>query len=361
MTTGANMPTGTMWYRTINYNGKNAWTPNNAYNVDDIVYNGTRFYKVITAGTSAASGGPTGTSSGIADNTIVWDYQGSVYIFATVSADGITAPSTVSNLIPPMQAFWVRTNTGGGTLTFKNSMRSHESVSNKLKAPQIHLNNLPFVRISVSNGTSNDETVIYFSSNATNAFDKYDAPKFFNTSGSNQAEIFTHVGTEKLAINALNNPDTNSEIAMGFATEKANRFNLSAIEIKNLTPNRKLMLYDKFVNKEFDLSDGQKYEFNSEIYNDINRFSLFFRTPEQSTGFNNRQQLNSSIKILNDNQVRIKTSIVCEIYIFNVLGQIVNQTLERESIFDCTLPEKGVYIIQFINKGILLSTQKISI
>lgn len=47
----ANMPTGTMWYRTISYNGKSAWAANTAYSLNDIIYNGTRFYRVVTAGT----------------------------------------------------------------------------------------------------------------------------------------------------------------------------------------------------------------------------------------------------------------------------------------------------------------------
>ncbi|MBV5342428.1 hypothetical protein JZU68_02035, partial [bacterium] len=121
-------------------------TSNTAYSLDDIVYNGTRFYIVTTAGTSAATGGPSGTTTAI-DNSVTWAYQGSIYIFATVNADGQVSPSTVSNLVPPMQAFWVKST--GGTLTFKNAMRSHKTDvgSNVLKAPKSAASEMPLLRL----------------------------------------------------------------------------------------------------------------------------------------------------------------------------------------------------------------------
>jgi hypothetical protein len=69
----ANMPTGTMWYRTISYNDKSAWTSNTAYSLDDIVYNGTRFYIVTTAGTSAATSAE--ASAGVSAGAAVSKYS----------------------------------------------------------------------------------------------------------------------------------------------------------------------------------------------------------------------------------------------------------------------------------------------
>lgn len=50
------------------------WAGSTAYALDEFVTNGTNQYKCTTAGTSAASGGPTGTGSGIIDGTAVWEY-----------------------------------------------------------------------------------------------------------------------------------------------------------------------------------------------------------------------------------------------------------------------------------------------
>ena len=55
-----------------------AWAGTTAYSVGDRVTNDTpsRTYECTTAGTSAASGGPTGTGTGISDGTVVWDFDG---------------------------------------------------------------------------------------------------------------------------------------------------------------------------------------------------------------------------------------------------------------------------------------------
>ena len=55
-----------------------AWAPSTAYAVGNTVSNGGNVYRCTTAGTSAASGGPTGTGTGIADGTAVWTYLGIV-------------------------------------------------------------------------------------------------------------------------------------------------------------------------------------------------------------------------------------------------------------------------------------------
>jgi hypothetical protein len=53
------------------------WQPSTAYYQYDAVINGGGWYVCITAGTSASSGGPTGTGTGpIADNSINWGYVG---------------------------------------------------------------------------------------------------------------------------------------------------------------------------------------------------------------------------------------------------------------------------------------------
>jgi hypothetical protein len=57
-----------------------AWAASTAYStVGYIVSHGGNAYQVATSGTSAASGGPTGTGSGITDGTgLTWNYLGPV-------------------------------------------------------------------------------------------------------------------------------------------------------------------------------------------------------------------------------------------------------------------------------------------
>ncbi|KKL99425.1 hypothetical protein LCGC14_1814560 [marine sediment metagenome] len=57
-------------------NDSTAWGSTTAYSVDDVVTNGGDVYRCKTAGTSAGSGGPSGTDLDITDNTVVWEYVG---------------------------------------------------------------------------------------------------------------------------------------------------------------------------------------------------------------------------------------------------------------------------------------------
>lgn len=52
------------------------WAASKAYLLNQQVHNGGNVYVCTTAGTSAASGGPTGTGTGITDGTAVWSYVG---------------------------------------------------------------------------------------------------------------------------------------------------------------------------------------------------------------------------------------------------------------------------------------------
>ncbi len=54
------------------------WVALTAFSLNQQVHNGGNVYRATTAGTSASSGGPTGTGSGIADGTVVWTYVGPV-------------------------------------------------------------------------------------------------------------------------------------------------------------------------------------------------------------------------------------------------------------------------------------------
>ncbi|WP_375248324.1 hypothetical protein [Sphingomonas sp.] len=54
------------------------WAASKAYVVAQQVHNGGNVYRATAAGTSASSGGPTGTGTGITDGTVTWAYVGPV-------------------------------------------------------------------------------------------------------------------------------------------------------------------------------------------------------------------------------------------------------------------------------------------
>jgi len=51
------------------------WAASTAYKLRQMVQNGSMIYECITAGTSASSGGPTGTGPEITDGTVTWCWR----------------------------------------------------------------------------------------------------------------------------------------------------------------------------------------------------------------------------------------------------------------------------------------------
>jgi hypothetical protein len=74
-----------------------AWQASHAYSINSLVNLGGNSYKVTVAGTSASSGGPTGTGSAITDNTVTWAYQGTALLPSDVIAM-MNAVRTVANV-----------------------------------------------------------------------------------------------------------------------------------------------------------------------------------------------------------------------------------------------------------------------
>lgn len=52
-----------------------AWVASTDYELRNFAVNGSNLYECTTAGTSASSGGPTGTASEITDGTVVWCWR----------------------------------------------------------------------------------------------------------------------------------------------------------------------------------------------------------------------------------------------------------------------------------------------
>lgn len=58
----------------LNSTAAPAWVASTAVLLNAYRTNGVNVYKCVTAGTTAAAGGPTGTGAAITDGTVVWDY-----------------------------------------------------------------------------------------------------------------------------------------------------------------------------------------------------------------------------------------------------------------------------------------------
>jgi hypothetical protein len=276
------------------------------------------------------------------------------YNFHTYNVTGGVSVHDGTAIIAPMQSFWIKTTSATNTFGFTNVMRSHQDQSvaaNRLKAPKV--NTQPLLRLQVSNGINKDETVVYFNENAQNAIDDYDTQKMFNNI-TEVPEIFTQIGTEKLVINGMNAVPYVVEMPLGFSTLAANDFSISASEMKNFEIGTKLILKDKLLNKETELSVGMAYNFNSEVTTPTtDRFSLIFRAPGITTGIDNASKLNAQVFVNAANQITIIAPERSNYAIYNALGTVVNNGFvnTKYEIINTKLPV-GVYLVTLSLNGL---------
>jgi autotransporter-associated beta strand protein len=292
--------------------------------------------------------------------TTIWyrTQTAGAYAFHTYNATGgIGVPVGVTGEIPPMQAFWVRANEGGGTLTLNNTMRSHGNGSNSLKVRAETNNTQPqMLRLQVSNGTSNDEAVIYFNANASDSYDAYDSPKMTNANAS-IPEIFTMAGTEKVVINGLNVLTTNKEIPLGFSTGETNNFTIKANDI-SIDPNIAVILRDKLLSTDQELTAETSYSFTSEAANTTDRFSVIFRTASITTGIDKHsKKQNIEIYRNANNQIVVhypgNISSNSSVSVYNSLGQMLtHKPMENINTVINIENASGICMVNIINEEI---------
>ena len=170
-----------------------------------------------------------------------------------------------------------------------------------------------------SNFNYSDKTYIRFLDDATVGLDKaWDAFKLISlTPGVPQ--IYTTYGTIKLSINAQ--PETSS-IPVFFESSGSGTFNISAVEVNDLTDG---LLYDLFTGELTDLLSSPSYTFNHTNGSPAERFILFF-----SPVVTNELEVSKSDLWSNENNIYINAPLSSkgDITIYNMLGkEIVHEGL----------------------------------
>jgi|GEM_PF-1064301 Calcineurin-like phosphoesterase. len=263
----------------------------------------------------------------------------------------------VTQYIPPMQGFWMRVtgdNTSPG-ITFTNAMRSHRSQSssgNRLRI--LATNDLQLLRLRVSNTVNNDEAIVVTDPDASNGYDNYDAVKMSNNNPI-IPEIFTLAGSDEIVINHMNSISENTELALGFRPGQTNTFTLGVAEFNNFNGYR-VILKDKLLNKELDLTDGTAYTFTSDATATNTRFTVAFKTSSVVTG-NVPQNEVSAVVYKNDMNlitVRYNGSLDSEssVTVYNLMGEklLSKQLTSSETV----LPNRfapGIYVVKVQTNG----------
>jgi autotransporter-associated beta strand protein len=294
------------------------------------------------------------------------------YVFDTYNATSSIGTSNngevVNSNIPPMQAFWVRVKPSvmgvdtTGTLTFRNSMRSHKGASDlKLKSRAMADATQQVLRLQVSNGTNSDEAVVYFNPNASDGLDDYDSPKMSNANAA-IPEIYTLAGTEKLVINGLSAVTPEETLPLGFTTGQSNSFSIKATQITNFD-GMKVYLRDNVLNTEQELTDASSYTFTSDIATTTTRFSVVFKAAGVTTGINASTDQAVVINKNANNQITVNCNGAINsdsfVSVYNALGQKVSaQQITASNTIISSSFNPGVYVVT-VNNGNKTTTKKV--
>jgi hypothetical protein len=185
------------------------------------------------------------------------------------------ATGGASNIIPPMQAFWVRVS-ANSTLTCTDAVRVHSAIPAYKTTPEntLHLT----VSTNGKSGLS-DDTYIRFKDYATDVFDNScDAFKMFAEDAA-FPQIYTITGTDTLAINSLSALTSDRVIPLMFKSTAVGTFTLTAELVSSFANSGYyVFLKDKETGIIQNLSENPHYQFSTSTIKGNDRFEVQFKS-----------------------------------------------------------------------------------
>jgi hypothetical protein len=228
------------------------------------------------------------------NNTMVFD----TYVAGTGGIGTNLNGAGVSNLIPPMQSFWVRVNANAnpslnntGSLGLTNSMRAHfTSINGSVAGLKSTSNERDlFLRMNLLQANKKDQIIVYVNDDATNGFDQFDGEKMMQ---AGMPQFYTSAAGKKITINGLNSAKKQQAlpITMELPTTGVHSFVIEDLEISNGL----VWLEDKQEEIMQALEPGTVYEFYANSGINAERFVLHFQLIDNTTPINVYNEVNGS-------------------------------------------------------------------
>lgn len=267
--------------------------------------------------------------------------------------NGGGSANTTTQYIPSGQGFFVRAATEatvGGTLTFKNEHRVHNSFQPFYKAADAE-NRMLVLKATGNNITT--QTAIRFKEEATAQVDRlYDVYKI--TAGSPEVPVvYTKCENQKMAINTLPSIAGNSTVPVYFEAGMNGTYTYTATELETLGDEIPVYLEDIALNYFQDLRANPNYSFEYTSGN-VKGFNIHFKS---ANGIEKFEKLNVicylSNKVLHVNFPENEFGKAV-ISVYNITGQQIlsRQTslVNNEIAFNAS---QSVYIVNIVtNKGV---------
>jgi hypothetical protein len=170
----------------------------------------------------------TGIGDGV-DNTIYFNHDGGFGYWNVL----IGGSSGYSDIIPPMQGFFVHVTASGQSLTVPASSKTSASAA-PLRSKGT--SSVKKIKLVLNNGLVPDETIVCLIDKATTGFDgDFDGYKLFGKSSTNEPYIYTELNGIKYAIDAVPEPTTTPlVIPVTVVLKTTGTYKINITEFENL-------------------------------------------------------------------------------------------------------------------------------
>ena len=298
------------------------------------------------------------------NNTVVSDNK-NIFIWNNGTSSYDTKTSALAFKVAPGQAFFVRSDEGGGTFNFTESNQSDNSGTDTFQRTAA---TFPEIELSVADESTHRYIKLYFNDAATKGFDNgYDGELFGGV--ANSFEIYSHLlednQGEKYQIQSLPSSDLASMvIPVGLKAASGKELAFSVKKL-NLPTDINVYLEDRVTNT-FTLLDETNSVYNITLSSAIDGIGRFYLHTSNSVLSTSDVNLNSvSIFKINNSNLRVAglSQGKASISLYNILGkQMMMTTFDAINSNDISLPKlaAGVYIVQLtteagkLNKKIIL-------
>ncbi len=258
-------------------------------------------------------------------------------VFDTYNSNGNVGTSnngngTVSQFIPPMQAFWVKVEgSTTGSIAMDNLDRSHHISG--MQGMHSMDSKLMFANLSLEKDSLRDQAIVYCSYETTDAQDVFDSEKMIQA-GSPQ--LYSKIGDKKMVINAKNFMQRNEATPLYMNIHNAGTHTIKLGEFNSTFGS--IWLEDKTTQQFQNLLINDTYTFESQVGQDIARFVLHFGYPNQFYGSTEAtdQPNNNPDEVINWADVSVGTSGSKVIELTANLNEAEALQTKTMAIFDMT-------------------------
>ncbi len=257
-------------------------------------------------------------------------------VFDTYNSNGNVGTSnngagTVSQYIPPMQAFWVKVEgSTTGNIVMENADRSHH-VSG-MQGMHSLLDKQMFANINLIKDTLRDQAIVYSSYTTTDIFDANDSEKMFQ---ANTPQLYSKINDKKVVINSKNFMQRNEKTPLYLNIPSAGTYTMQLGEFNSSFGS--IWLEDLSNGQLQNLLINDTYTFESEAGQDLARFVLHFGYPEQIYGTDEFESVEDNFDSpINWNDVNVVAANDKNIDLTASLNELDAQQTKTVSVFDLT-------------------------